>query len=265
MNFSGDRNPRKIKVLLKALDKTGRGVDYFAVDLFLPALQRSLDRISASSFQNINCYGLLGTYDDARAWLQLPENIQRPKCLVSLGSSIGNLSHSGAAEFLSGFAQVLGHKRGPSENTQENPDEVESSMLIGLDSCKSADKIYPAYSDPYGVNAQFILNLLEHANSVLSYEAFRLEEWKVLGVWNETTGCFTQNLVPLKNVTFDDVNLKSGEAIPVTQSYKYDGVEKARLWKKAGLKEVKHWRCKDRSYGETCSLPSVHGLSFSHP
>lgn len=238
-------------------------MDYFAVDLFLPALQRSLERISSSSFQHINCYGLLGTYDDTRAWLKLTENLQRPKCLVSLGSSIGNLSHVEAVDFLSGFAGVLGHRRAISGNAQELHDEAESSIIVGLDSCKSADKIRPAYDDPYGANARFILNLLEHANSVLNYEAFRMDEWRVQGEWNEKTGCFTQTLIPLKNVQFDDVNLKSGEAIPVTQSYKYDGVEKARLWKQAGLREVKHWRCKDRSYGETFPHPHISLRSCS--
>lgn len=237
--------------MLKALEKLGRNVDYYAVDLFLPALQRSLERMGGSAFKYINCYGLLGTFEDARFWLQLPENTQQPKCLVSLGSSIGNLSHAEAVEFLSGFAEVLGHKKASLGTSQEVHHEAESSMIIGLDSCKLADKIRPAYDDPYGVNAQFILNLLEHANSVLNYEAFRREDWEVRGEWNENTGCFTQNLVPLRNVTFDDVTWNCGEAIPVSRSYKYDGLEKARLWKKSGLREVKHWRYKDRSYGET--------------
>ena len=244
------RNPRKICFLLRALEDLGRSVHYYALDLSLPELQRNISILSSKVFRHVRCRGLLGTYEDARAWLQLPENFQRPKCLISLGSSIGNLAPAKAVEFLSGFAEALKWKGPQLTEGQKQSVETGSLMIIGLDACKSGERIHRAYSDPHGLNAQFMLNALDYANSVLGYEAFQSKDWTVRGVWTEQTGCHDQYLVPLKDVEFEGVHLQAGEMVHVVHSYKYDTVQKALLWEKAGLKEVGEWRRTDEYYGE---------------
>jgi L-histidine Nalpha-methyltransferase / hercynylcysteine S-oxide synthase len=246
------RDPAKIKHLLRALDHLGVSLDYFALDLCLTELQRSLSILCSEGFSYVHCHGLLGTYDDLRAWVQLPENVQRSKCIVSLGSSIGNFTPHEAVEFLSGYAEILRRRKPPSEEHQLQP---KSLFIIGLDSCKSAETIHRAYNDLGGVNARFHMNSLEHANQVLGYKAFRIEEWTVRGEWDERARCFNHSLVPLRDVMFEGVCLKAGEKVHISHSHKYDAMQKSRLWQQAGLRELAAWRCKDPSYGETLLFP----------
>ena len=81
------RNLRKIAILLRALEAAGKNVDYYALDLSLKELKRTLEQVP--TFKHVRCHGLHGTYDDGLDWLKLPENRSKPKCVMSLGSSIG--------------------------------------------------------------------------------------------------------------------------------------------------------------------------------
>lgn len=135
-------------MLLQALEDAEKRVDYYALDLSRTELERTLAQLPA--YQHISCHGLLGTYDDGREWLKLPFNVSRKKCILSLGSSIGtsatypatfisiqpvqaaycwnigNFLRGDAADFLGGFAHVLGNG---------------DTMLIGLDGCQDPAKV----------------------------------------------------------------------------------------------------------------------------
>lgn len=84
-----NRNLRKVSILLRALERAGKEIDYYALDLSLTELKRTLEQVP--TFQHVKCHGLHGTYDDGLDWLKLPENSFRPKCVMSLGSSIGSI------------------------------------------------------------------------------------------------------------------------------------------------------------------------------
>jgi uncharacterized SAM-dependent methyltransferase len=72
---------------LKALEAAGKDIDYYALDLSLTELERTLEDVPR--FRHVRCHGLHGTYDDGLAWLKASRNASRPKCILSLGSSIG--------------------------------------------------------------------------------------------------------------------------------------------------------------------------------
>lgn len=76
-----------MNVLLRALEAAKKDIDYYALDLSLKELRRTLEQVPA--FRHVKCHGLHGTYDDGLDWLKMPENQSRPKCVMSLGSSIG--------------------------------------------------------------------------------------------------------------------------------------------------------------------------------
>lgn len=76
-----------MSILLQALEFAGKEIDYYALDLSLKELRRTLEQVP--KFEHVRCHGLHGTYDDGLEWLKLPENSSRPKCVMSLGSSIG--------------------------------------------------------------------------------------------------------------------------------------------------------------------------------
>lgn len=261
-------NLRKIKILLQAIDNLGTPVDYYALDLSHSELKRSLKQIPPGTFKHVRCHGLLGTYDDGRKWLQRPENVRRPKCILSLGSTIGSFSRPEAAEFLSGFAQSW-DCRASSTDPQH---VVQCSMLVGVDASMLPEKVLLAYNDPAGLNANFILNVLEHANTMLGYEAFSPADWTVKGDWDTTSGAHYQYLVPLRDIEFESKLFKAGQKIFVVQSLKYDAKQKAQLWQNAGLGEAEHWLNTDGSYGKQYPrtraeawLIMAHLLSRSSP
>lgn len=134
-----------------------------------------------------------GTYDDGLTWLKRSENSSMPKCIMSLGSSIGNFSRADASSFLGHFANIL--------------DPGRDYLLIGLDGCQDSSRVYvtspfptmrgytsprpyyklnsifwytryKAYNDERGTTRQFILNGLAHANRILGEEVFKAEEWE---------------------------------------------------------------------------------------
>ena len=78
-----------MSILLQALEFAGKEIDYYALDLSLKELRRTLEQVP--KFEHVRCHGLHGTYDDGLEWLKLPENSSRPKCVMSLGSSIGEV------------------------------------------------------------------------------------------------------------------------------------------------------------------------------
>jgi uncharacterized SAM-dependent methyltransferase len=61
-------------------------------------LERTLAAVPEGAFKHVKCFGLLGTYDDGLEWLKQKKNASRPKIIVSLGSSIGNVSLSKAMD-----------------------------------------------------------------------------------------------------------------------------------------------------------------------
>lgn len=76
-----------MSILLQALDAAGKDIDYYALDLSVDELRRTLEQVP--EFKHVKCHGLHGTYDDGLEWLKLSENSLKTKCIMSLGSSIG--------------------------------------------------------------------------------------------------------------------------------------------------------------------------------
>ena len=172
-------------------------------------------------YKHVHFHGLLGTYDDGLAWLKKTANIGTPRCILWMGSSIGNLDRIEAAEFLQGFSNVL---------------RDQDSMLIGIDACQESDKVYHAYNDERGTTHKFVLNGLMHANRLMGKEVFRKEDWKVIGEYDETAGRHQAFCSPVKNVVVEETLIRAGEKIRIEESYKYSLLQSKELWQHAGLK-----------------------------
>ncbi|KAI1852537.1 hypothetical protein JX265_012996 [Neoarthrinium moseri] len=104
----GSGNLRKVQILLEALEEAHKEIDYYALDLSKEELERTLAQVP--SFRWVKCHGLLGTYDDGREWLKQPSISARPKCVMSLGSSIDRegLTHQFILNGLVQANKVLG-------------------------------------------------------------------------------------------------------------------------------------------------------------
>ncbi|PYH76889.1 hypothetical protein BO82DRAFT_387004 [Aspergillus uvarum CBS 121591] len=225
----GSGNLRKVKILLDALDELGREVDYFALDVSLAELQRTLSMVPPGIFQHVRCFGLLGTYDDGREWLQRSDLRSRPKTILSLGSTLGSFPRADAAAFLASFVHA-------DASQGSSP-----SFLIGLDGCKEPARVLAAYNDPEGVNRRFIKHGLDRANEILEHEAFALDRWDVVGQWNAENGSHDQFYVSTGEEELANKRVQAGTRIRAVQSHKYDGDDRMALFGRAGLEEVDAW------------------------
>lgn len=196
----------------------------------LPELQRTLSAIPPGSFRHVRCFGLFGTYDDARAWLKRPGIASREKTLLFLGSTLGGFQRAGAADFLASFVSKA-----------PRPDESRPSFLLGLDGCKEEERVFAAYNDVPGVNRRFVKHGLERANDVLGYEAFVLDQWDVAGSWDHENGCHNQFYFPTEDVSLEGTVFPAGRLLLAVQSHKFDAEDRATLCQRAGLKLVDLW------------------------
>lgn len=230
----GSGNLRKVNILLQAIDKLGKNVEYYAVDLSLPELERTFAQIPTEGYQHVKCYGLYGTYDNALEWLKTSDAKAKPKTILWLGSSLGNFKRHEVPPFLSRFGEVM---------------QVGDTMLIGIDSCKDPDRVYHAYNDRDGITHQFILNGLKHANEVMGEQAFHLDEWEVMGEYDRDAGRHHAFVSPRKDVLIDGVTIPKGERIRIEESYKYSREEVKQLWEGAKLAENTVWANSRGDYG----------------
>ena len=69
----------------------------------------------------------IGTYNDGLEWLKKPENKCKSKCILSLGSSVGNFSRTEAEDFLKSWVEILRPGR--------------DSFLVGLDGCLDRERV----------------------------------------------------------------------------------------------------------------------------
>ncbi|KAK4100895.1 hypothetical protein N658DRAFT_426797 [Parathielavia hyrcaniae] len=223
----GSGNLRKVNLLLRALEDAGKSIDYYALDLSQQELERTLAQLP--SYQHVRAHGLLGTYDDGRAWLRDPSIASRQKCIMSLGSSVGNFDRADAAAFLKTFADVLG----PGD-----------TMLVGLDACDNPAKVYHAYNDKEGLTHEFILNGLRHANKVLGETAFAEDDWEVIGeyVYDAQGGRHQAFYAPRRDTMVMGELIRPHDRVQVEQSLKYSAAEAEELWERAGMMEVGQWR-----------------------
>ncbi|KFH42389.1 hypothetical protein ACRE_068860 [Hapsidospora chrysogenum ATCC 11550] len=273
---STERNLRKVCLLLQAFERSAKQVDYYALDLSRDELERTLAELP--QFQHVTCHGLLGTYDDGREWLK--DVGDRPKCILHLGSSIGNFHRDEAAQFLGDFA-----------NTMRPSD----AMFIGVDSCIKPDKadrdiatlttarltailkpirlpLYTIVNTLYSRLPRFILNGLAHANAILNSQVFHLPDWKVIGeyVYDSDGGRHQAFVVPVRDVRVLDVDIPAYERIQIEQSLKYSPAGSDKMWKLAGLEEVACWRKVD-DYGihhlqrAKMPFPLTPSLYATHP
>uniref|UniRef100_A0A0B7JM92 Histidine-specific methyltransferase SAM-dependent domain-containing protein n=1 Tax=Bionectria ochroleuca TaxID=29856 RepID=A0A0B7JM92_BIOOC len=285
----GSGNLRKIRLLLQAFEDAGKVIDYYALDLDHRELERTLSQLPA--FQNVTCRGLHGTYDDGRDWLATLKD--RPKCVIHMGSSIGNFHRDDAAKFLEGFGRIMGSG---------------DCMFVGVDSCIRPDKYvtlppqielmvlteYKAMRttvriirlkihwfchkltkapllDHKGLTHQFILNGLENANSLFGYEVFHIPDWKVIGeyVYDEDGGRHQAFVAPIRETVVLGHQIKAFERIKIEQSLKYSSSGSIKLWKAAGLVEAHRWTLGDE-YGihmlrkESLDFPLHPSLYAAH-
>ncbi|KAF9274588.1 hypothetical protein BGZ68_000522 [Mortierella alpina] len=242
---------RKTVLLLNALERKRKNIRYYALDLMLDELTKSLK--SLGHFANVKTAGLWGTYDEGLAFVSSfgPEV---PKTLLWLGSSIGNLNREEAKDFIASYRKTL---------------NVGDNWLIGIDRRNDAQEITVAYNDPKGITREFVMNGLSHINVILGQDFIDREKFQYFAEYNVEAGRHeayyqvkeTHELVYRVPNTAGDKNhikgrdedeiriqLQKDELINVEYSYKWSPVETAALFEQTEMTKVGQWTSASNRY-----------------
>lgn len=83
----------------------------------------------------------------------------------------------------------------------------------------------------------------------MTEDAFKLDDWEVIGEYDVKAGRHHAFVAPRKDVVVDGVSIKQGERIRIEESYKYSHQEAKRLWELAKLAENTVWSNSTGDYG----------------
>lgn len=198
---------------------------YFALDLCRSALEESMRELAELSYPYIQFFGLWGTFEDGRQWLQ---GIQQPKCVLSLGSMFGNDEFDLAVQRMLPWREALG------------PGDL---MLLGMEARADYDELWRMYHDEQGVWESFIRNGLRQSNTLLGREWYRDQDWALTGQVGQNPPHHKFVLVATRSVRNAALGLhvEKGEAVEFFESWKYGPEVMHRQFEQAGLALRDQW------------------------
>jgi dimethylhistidine N-methyltransferase len=226
----GSGSSRKTSLLLGALTQVST---YVPIDIAAESLQEAATWLS-ERHDGLTIVPLIADFTRTRT---LPQVARKRKRLGFFsGSTIGNLNHDEARNFLANAARLLGKG---------------SDFLIGVDLKKPTSILIPAYNDRRGVTAAFNLNLLARINRELDGD-IDLGCFYHDAVWNEADGRIEMYLVSrarqIVHVQGRPFAFAEGERIHTENSHKYTVAEFQTLAGTSGWQPVKAWTDSDELF-----------------
>ncbi|EST09822.1 Histidine-specific methyltransferase, SAM-dependent [Kalmanozyma brasiliensis GHG001] len=248
--------------LLPATSTGGPSVHYYALDLDKAELERTLRDLRKQEATDgdedawtihggkVGINGLWATYDAGLDFIgegglkaaSTAAGAQKEgqRCLLWLGSSIGNFDRKAAAEFLA--------------KTARQSMRAGDTMLISIDRRNKPAEVALAYNDPAGLTRDFIMNGLNHADRALGGNAIDGRKFEYFDRYNAREGRHESYYrakeaheirVPgLK----EPIPIQEGELIHMEASYKFSERETLNLFDYAGLRVVQRWSDKSDRY-----------------
>lgn len=219
----GAGDGKKTKVLLKKLVDLNVDFNYLPIDISLNVLEE-LEASLKNEIPQAQVKIQQGTYIESLK--NISELNSRKKCILVLGSNIGNLLHKDAINFLKQIQEAM------------NPEDM---LFMGFDQKKDPQIILNAYNDATGVTAAFNKNLLSRINSELGGN-FDLDQFSHWETYDPESGTAKSFLVSKKEQQVEikvlglDVHFTAWETIHTEISQKYDDSVVEWLAEEAGLK-----------------------------
>jgi len=219
----GSGSSTKIRILLDALETPAA---YIPVDISREYLLESAKAL-ADVYPDLPVVPIAADYTQP---FDLPE-ISGEAARIGFfpGSTIGNFTRTGAADFLRAAATDLG---------------TDNGLLIGVDLRKDEGVLHAAYNDVAGVTAEFNLNVLRRVNRELGGD-FDLDAFSHDARWVPEKGRIEMHLVSDRDqqVRVNDHSFvfAAGETIHTEDSHKYDIEEFHALAAEAGWRAFRHW------------------------
>jgi L-histidine Nalpha-methyltransferase len=225
----GSGNAQKTRTLIEEMLRRNGHLVYTPVDISRPTLEEAGLSLT-QSYPELEVHGIAAEYHDALRRMQ-GSDLRGPRLVLWLGSNVGNLDRSAAAQFLTTLKSLLG----PAD-----------ALLIGIDLRKDSKTLVAAYDDARGVTARFNLNILARINHELHAD-FDLAAYRHLATYDEDEGRIQMHLVSTKRqrVAIRDLGLAvdfaEGEKIHTEDSYKYSPAEIAALARDSGFRVDRQW------------------------
>lgn len=225
----GSGSPHKIRVLLEAV----RPRVYMPVDISSEHLLAAAENI-ADEYEWLQVHAVCADYTRP---MELPWRAEATTLAGFFpGSSIGNFEHQQALDFLRQACQTLGPA---------------GRLLIGVDACKSPQRLLPAYDDASGVTAAFNRNILVHLKRLLGGDVDPLA-FDHKAVFNAPASRVEMHLVSRQDQTFVlgdmSVSMHKGETIHTECSHKYSPQEFRALADKTGFDTLQLWQDDDQLF-----------------
>lgn len=233
----GAGSARKTRLLIEAVLRRQRRLDFYPVDVSPAALSEAVARLNGD-FSDLHVSPIQADY--SRHLPQLKELPGR-KLTLFLGSTIGNFGPEEAVEFLDRVRQSLA----PGD-----------ALLLGFDMRKDAALLHAAYNDRQGVTARFNKNVLARINRELGGQ-FDLACFDHVAFWNQPMSRIEMHLesrvkqtvwIQALSCAFHFVR---GERIHTENSYKFSPESIATLLERSGLKLEKTWTDPQGWFSET--------------
>lgn len=216
------------RLIAAALARYGE-LHYIPIDVS-PTILEASARALVRRFSGLRVTGYAADYRDALAGLAT--RLDGPKCLVFLGSSLGNYdSERDAVELLGHLARAM---------------EPGDRLLLGTDLAKAPQVLEAAYDDARGITARFNLNLLDRINRELDAD-FDLRRFAHQALYRHDRSRVEMHLVSLAEQAVEvrgaglSVHFQRGESIHTECSYKYTPQGLRALAERSGFAEEAAW------------------------
>jgi L-histidine N-alpha-methyltransferase len=238
----GSGTSEKTRLLLDAMAGAGAGLDgYVALDV-AEGTMRSAARAVAEEM-GIGVHAVVGDFHEH---LDEVPDLDGPRLVAFLGSTIGNFPPADRARFLGEAAALLG----PADR-----------FLLATDLVKPVDRLVAAYDDAAGVTAAFNRNLLAVLNRELGAD-FDLDRFEHVAVWDADERWIEMRLraTEAMAVTLPAIDLTvgfaTGEHMRTEISAKFTVDQVARELRRAGLQVMGRWTDPAGDYLITLARPA---------
>jgi L-histidine N-alpha-methyltransferase len=237
----GSGTSEKTRLLLDAMDRSPAGLaGYVAFDVSEAPLRAAADTIAGEL--GIGVHAIVGDFHDH---LDAIPDVDLPRLVAFLGSTIGNLEPAQRKGFLAGVGALL------------NPDD---RFLLATDLVKPSDRLVAAYDDAAGVTAEFNRNLLHVLNRQLG-ATFDPGQFDHVAHWDATERWIEMRLRARSAMTVDvpalelQVDFAEGEQMRTEVSAKFTAEQVRRELGAAGMATIAGWTDPAGDYLVTLARP----------
>ncbi|RAH49190.1 uncharacterized protein BO95DRAFT_10754 [Aspergillus brunneoviolaceus CBS 621.78] len=251
----GCGNLHKTAIILSALARQGKKVQYYAMDVSESALRSSLQALQAEfkHFPDISISGLLGTYDDCVDWIanNTASLHTRSVTFLWVGNSVANLSKTEASDLMGQFRQACAIAG------------MHCHFLVSADACADESKLLKAYNPEGGLSSLFLRYGLLHVNKLLRADLFKDVVWNCLLEYDREENEILTFYSPESDVTLlsgaTSVTVHHGEKIFFFRSGKWNREQMSIIAQQGGFQVSQVWRDAKQEYGKLSPKVNLHG------